>query len=92
MIEVSAVQFIQNPAHIQALATKEPVIVDNGKHKQVLMNYDDYQALTKKMDADKPSLSAYDAYMQIMSDYSDEELEALADDSVEFDMSFLEQK
>lgn len=48
MIEVSAVQFIQNPAHIQALATKEPVIVDNGKHKQVLMNYDDYQALTKK--------------------------------------------
>lgn len=44
------------------------------------------------MGADKPSLSAYDAYMQIMSDYSDEELEALADDSVEFDMSFLEQK
>lgn len=88
MIEVTAVQFIQNPEHIQALAEKEPVIVDNGKQKQVLMNYDDYQAL-KKADTDKP-LSAYDAFIEMISDYTDEELVALAKDDIELDMSFLE--
>lgn len=57
------VQFLENPAYIQLLAKTEPVIVNNGDGKQVLVNYDEFMQAKSK-------LSTYDIYMQIMSDVS----------------------
>lgn len=86
MIKVTNTQFIQNPSHIQHLAEQEPVLVENGDKTQVLMDYEQYA----QMSGTKPFVSAYDTYMQIMSDFSPEELELLACDDIEFDMSFSE--
>lgn len=73
-------------AELQALANHTPILIADGDTKQVLMSYKQYQELGG---ADKSFVSAYDAYMAIMADWTDEQLNALADADVEFDMSFV---
>lgn len=82
MIEISTAQFIQNPAHIQSLAEKEPVLLDNGKHKQVLMNYDDFLSLNQTK---KPFVSLYDALVTNMPTELREALAQIDDDDDEPD-------
>lgn len=62
MIEITAVQFVNNPTHYQTLAEQEPVVVDNGNQKQVLMNYDEF--LTLKTHS-KPFVSLYQTFANV---------------------------
>lgn len=79
----------EDTAHLQKLAKYSPILIQDGDTKQMLMSYEDYKKLAGN-DADKPFVSAYDVFMQMFEGYSDEELEVLASDDIEFDMSFSE--
>lgn len=88
-MQMITIQSISDLKKAQQHAEQEPVIVSNGNQKQILMDYEQYEQLSNTK-SNKPFVSAYDAYMQIMSDFSQEELEILACDDIEFDMSFSE--
>lgn len=79
----------RDPAYFQKLANDEPVLIDMGEKKQLLIDYDEFVRLGGKLDIrkDKNFVSAYDSLMKIMSNYSEEELELLASDDIEFDKS-----
>lgn len=79
----------QHTAELQKMAEQLPVLISDNGRKQVLMDYEHYKKLAGE-NADQPFISAYDAFMEMMSGYTDEQLEALAKDDIEFDMSFLE--
>lgn len=76
---------------LQELAKKHPILIQDGETKQVLLSYDDYKKMAGET-ADEPFESAYDFFVKMMADFSSEELALLADDSIEFDMSFSERK
>lgn len=76
-------------AELQELAKQSPVLIETGDMPQVLMSYDEY--LKMGGEPKSPFVSAYAAYMSIMSDFPQEQLDALAESDVEFDMSFSEQ-
>ena len=84
MIEVTVVQLAQNPDHIQKLAQKEPVLVADGDTKQVLMDYEQYKQLAH---VDEQPETAYEFLERMMSRFSAEELEILANDDTNYDMS-----
>lgn len=86
MIAYTNADLHNKTAELQALASRTPILIADGDSKQVLMSYEQYQELGG---ADKSFVSAYDAYMAIMADWTDEQLNALADADVEFDMSFV---
>lgn len=88
MISYTNADLHNKTAELQALANRTPILIDDGDTKQVLMSYEQYKTLSQE-NTGKPFVSAYDAYMQIMADWSDEKLDALADADVEFDMSFV---
>lgn len=85
MIEISSSQFIQNPIHIQNLAEKEPVIVNDGTKKQVLMSYEDFLSLNAPQ---KPFVSLYDALVTNMPDELRQALAQIDDDDEPDDFSY----
>lgn len=91
MISYTNADLAQNTAHLQQLANELPILIADGDTKQVLMSYERYKELAGE-NADKPFISAYDAFMEMMSGYTDEELDALARDDIELDMSFAENR
>lgn len=88
MISYTHADLHNKTQELQELAKRTPVLIQDGETKQVLMSYDRYKELAGEQ-VDKPFVSAYDAYMAIMADFSEEQLDALADADVEFDMSFV---
>lgn len=89
MLRIHSVHLQKDPANIQKLANHEPVVIDMGEKTQILIDYDEFVRLGGKLDIrkDKNFVSAYDSLMKIMSNYSEEELELLASDDIEFDNS-----
>lgn len=67
MIEIAATEFLNNPAYVQMLAEKEPVIVDNGTKKQVLMDYDEF-INNAQANSQKSFVSLYDVFTNIPED------------------------
>lgn len=66
MLTVTSAELHKDTKNIQNLADKEPVLIENGNSKQVLLDYDHYQKIVGK-EADKPFVSAYDAFFANMS-------------------------
>lgn len=89
MISYTNADLAQNTAHLQQLANQLPILIADGDTKQVLMSYERYKELAGE-NADKPFVGAYDAFMEMMSSFSEEEQELLANCDIEFDMSFSE--
>ncbi|MDO5051026.1 MAG: hypothetical protein Q4D68_04730 [Moraxella equi] len=89
MISYGNADLHERIAHLQKLANKHPVLIQDGDTKQVLLDYEHYKELVGD-DADRPFLSAYDAFVAMMSDFSEEGLTLLTKDDVVFDMSHLE--
>lgn len=87
MIEITATEFLNNPAYVQMLAKKEPVIVDNGDYKQVLVDYDEF--INKTPNAEKSFVSLYDVFTNIPEDLQ----KALAEiEDIDDDELFVRQK
>lgn len=61
MLQITTNEFLQNPNHFQTIAEKEPIIVENGEQKQILMSYDDFLKLNTK----KPAVSLYDVFANV---------------------------
>lgn len=89
MISYTNADLHNKTQELQELAKRTPVLIQDGETKQVLMSYDRYKELAGEQ-ADKPFKSAYEAFMEMMSSFSEEEQELLANCDIEFDMSFSE--
>lgn len=91
MLTVTISDLKKDTKNIQNLAHHEPVLIEGGDSKQVLLDYDHYQKIVGK-DADKPFVSLYDTFVNIASQFSDEERAILADIDDESDFSVLDRK
>lgn len=80
----------RDPAYFQKLANDEPVLIDMGEKKQLLIDYDEFVKLGGKLDISQFDgfVSAYDNFVKVMSEnFTEEELKLLASDDIEFDNS-----
>lgn len=80
----------KDPAYFQKLANDEPVLIDMGEKKQLLIDYDEFIRLGGQLDISQYDgfVSAYDNLIKIMAEnFTKEELELLASDDIEFDKS-----
>lgn len=82
LLQITTHEFLQNPTHFQTLADKEPIIVENGEQKQILMNYSDFL----KLNPQKPAVSLYDVFANVPDELREALL--LIDDDIEEDFSF----
>lgn len=86
MISYTNADLHNKTAELQALANRTPILIDDGDTKQVLMSYEQYQALAntdKSLNETQQFLSA------MMAGLSKTEQALLADSDIEFDMSFV---
>ena len=70
MLTVTSSDLHKDTKNIQDLANREPVLIDNGNNKQVLLDYDHYQKIVGK-NADKPVVSLYESFANIPPDLAD---------------------